>query len=159
MTKRRMFSWCFILIGLVVMSAGIAAARSWPGPNPYDLMPGIREIGLYQMRVPGTYGYLLPIRPFPYTKDDKGTVSSMSAPGGSAQGPAVMTIGGNVSGAQRGGIVTSLDPKMLGYLSPGGGFLTGAGGGGNLSPTGEGVSRAENLESHLRDTIRKLNSK
>jgi hypothetical protein len=155
MTRRRIFGWSFILLGLLAVSIGIAAARDFRPPNPYDMSPGIREEGRYTMIVPGTYGHLIPILPFPFTKGDGGgkpgdtSTQSATARSGSA-GP--LTIDG-----KRPPVIRIPSP-----IAPGGpkspGSLDG-GVGSVLSPTGSGGSHTDGLESRIREAIDKLHSR
>jgi hypothetical protein len=151
--KRRALTWTSVVLGLVVVSIGIAAAREW-GP-PKDMLAGIREEGAYTMRIPGTYGHLIPILPFPYTKDDPkkggGNVAPLSVdPQAKSGGP--VTIDGKKPakplpnpGLPMGG------PKSMGDGSIGIGDL--------ITPTGHEGGRADGLDASLREAIRRLHTR
>lgn len=150
--KRRALTWTTVVLGLVVVSIGLAAARDW-GP-PKDMLAGIREEGAYVVRIPGTYGHLVPILPFPYTKDDPnkggGNVAPLSVDPQSKGGPA--TIDGRKAakplphpGIPMGG------PKSMGDGTIGIGDL--------ISPTGHEGSRVDGLDASLREAIRKLHTR
>src|SRR5262245_66625801 len=65
--RKRMVVFGLAVLALMVLSMTMSMARSFP-INPMFLAPGLREEGAYSMIVPGTYGHLIPILPFPWAK-------------------------------------------------------------------------------------------
>ena len=63
--RKRMVVMGLTILALMVLSMSLSMARSFP-LNPIFLAPGLREAGAYTMAIPGTYGHLIPIRPFPW---------------------------------------------------------------------------------------------
>jgi len=153
--RKRIVVMGLVVMALMALSTALSMARSFP-INPLFLAPGLREEGAYFMQVPGTYGHLIPILPFPWAKS-KDPIPTRT---GSDEG--TNATGGHTS-------PSSLRPGSgsLGTPPPSG-KIGGAGvpGAENMGmPMGNVLSgsiasnHVDALESDLRDAIRKLNSK
>ena len=148
--RKRLSSWVLVLFGLMVLSIGIAAARDFRRPNPYDYRAGYHE-DLYTMRCPGTYGNLIRL-PSLYPGDIPPLNSS-----GSNQSSGVVSVasasstGGQQSASPSTGSVSFAPKVVVGDDT--------AGPGGTLLPTGRSGSLSDSLDSGLRDAIRRLHSK
>jgi hypothetical protein len=156
--RKRMVVLGLAVFALMVLSMTLSMARSWP-INPIFLAPGLREAGAYTMIVPGTYGHLIPIRPFPWSKYQQdpvlipsrtGSEDPMDQPGSSlaAPGSGSGTVSsGPGSGKIGGGTASPVGSENMGM--PMGTMLSG----------GTASNHVEYLENDLRDAIRKLNAK
>jgi hypothetical protein len=156
--RKRMVLLGLTVLALMVLSMTLSMARTFP-INPIFLAPGLREQGAYTMIVPGTYGHLIPILPFPWAKDQ----NPVPSPTGNDEGTAVGPQSNNTSNLRPGS-------GSLGTAPPSGKI----GGSGYGSPVSENMgmpmgnvlsggsvasSRVDHLENDLRDAIRRLNAK
>lgn len=155
--RKRMVVLGLTVLALMILSMTLSMARSFP-INPIFLAPGLREEGAYTMIVPGTYGHLIPILPFPFpgSKDpvpsingsDEGTTpthpNSVSGSSGTPVGMAPPSGGGTKIG---GGGASPIGSENMGM--PMGNVLSGSIAGNHV----------DNLENDLRDAIRRLNAK
>jgi hypothetical protein len=102
------------------------------------------------MIVPGTYGRLFPILPFPYTKDEppkNGGTTAQSTSARAQTGP--ITIDGKKPAPVRASYGIPIGgPKSTASQDPGVGNV--------LTPTAGTGAGTDTLDSHLRDTIHKL---
>jgi len=155
MIRKRKLVMGLAVLALMTLSMSLSMARSFP-LNPLFLAPGLREQGAYTVGIPGTYGHLIPIRPFPWAdvmvptangkEDDMEahhTSPMATGPGTGSHGVTPPSSGRSGGSAGGGGIVA----ENLGM--PMGNMLSGS----------NAASRVEYLENDLRDAIRKLNSK
>lgn len=139
-------------VGLLILGIGVASAREFRRPNPYDLQPGIREIGRYTQVIPGTYGKLFPL-PSLYPGESK--VSSAAFTPGCATTPTAPTMGESGSAARK--AEAPVHPKLASAPSPKESSTEGFPMGNVL---GSAVSNpVDGLENDLRDVARRLNSK
>ena len=147
--RKRLSSWVLVLFGLMILSIGIAAARDFRRPNPLDYRAGYHE-DLYTMRCPGTYGNLIHL-PSLYPGDVPPLNGFGSGMSGGATAESVSTTGGQRAASPSTGSVSVAPKLVLGEDS--------TGTAGMLLPTGRSGSMSDNLDSGLRDAIRRLHSK
>jgi|SRR5262245_19337809 len=153
--RKRMVLLGLVVSALMLLSMSLSMARTFP-TNPIFLAPGLRETGAYTMIVPGTYGKLLPIIPFPWAKD----VPPQPIPNGNKDGSVASPMGSN--NASPSGPI-----QRVGNAPPGGKIMNGPGSAENmgmpmgnfLGGAGLASNHVDNLENDLRDAIRKLNAK
>ena len=154
--RKRMVLLGLTVFALMILSMTLSMARSWP-VNPIFLAPGLREEGAYTMVVPGTYGHLIPILPFPFPRSkDPIPTRNGSDDGTTPTHP---------------GTLSAHPTNPVGMAPPSGGTKIGGGG---TSPVGSenmgmpmgnvlsgsiAANHVDNLENDLRDAIRRLNAK
>lgn len=139
------------VLTLMILSMTLSMARSFP-TNPVFLANS-REPGAYTMIVPGTYGHLIPIEPFPGKDQPNVNIRRSDYDGGMIAVPYSGQSGSHARGA---GAIPAPIAKPSGSSMSAGNMGMPMG---NVFSTATASNHVDHLESDLRDAIRQLSSK